>query len=106
MTAHGEHLRRLAARLPGPLRRGVGRLLRPGAAWLRLPLGGLLVVGGLLGFLPLLGFWMLPLGLLLLAEDVPALRRPTVRAIERAAGGWRRLRAAWSARCAASRTRT
>jgi hypothetical protein len=29
---------------------------------------------GLLGMLPLLGFWMLPLGLILLAEDVPLLR--------------------------------
>jgi hypothetical protein len=36
--------------------------------------GLLLTCGGLLGFLPVLGFWMLPIGLLLLAEDVPPLR--------------------------------
>jgi SSS family solute:Na+ symporter len=34
-----------------------------------------LVGGGLLGFLPILGFWMIPLGFLVLSIDVPALRR-------------------------------
>ncbi len=33
--------------------------------------GILLVVGGLFGFLPILGFWMIPCGLLLLAPDFP-----------------------------------
>jgi len=42
---------------------------------LRLAIGGLLVVGGLFGFLPVLGFWMLPLGFLVLATDIPAVRR-------------------------------
>jgi len=58
----------------------VGRFLiwltRPGMHFVRLPLGVLLVIGGLLGFLPILGLWMLPLGLLVLALDVPPLRRP------------------------------
>jgi hypothetical protein len=34
----------------------------------------LLTFGGVLGFLPLVGFWMLPIGLALLAEDVQPLR--------------------------------
>jgi hypothetical protein len=38
-------------------------------------LGGLLVVGGVLGFLPVLGFWMVPLGLAILAVDFPPVRR-------------------------------
>ena len=42
---------------------------------LRKAIGVLLVVGGLLGFLPVLGFWMLPLGLALLAVDYPIVRR-------------------------------
>lgn len=42
---------------------------------LRKAIGVLLVVGGLLGFLPVLGFWMLPLGLALLAVDYPVVRR-------------------------------
>jgi len=37
-------------------------------------LGVLLIIAGILGFLPILGFWMIPLGVGLLATDVPALR--------------------------------
>lgn len=43
--------------------------------WLRKTVGILLVIGGLLGFLPVLGYWMLPLGLALLAVDWPWARR-------------------------------
>jgi hypothetical protein len=46
---------------------------------MRVPLALLLIVGGVLGFLPVLGFWMVPLGLLLLAQDVPFLQRPILR---------------------------
>jgi hypothetical protein len=42
----------------------------------------LLICGGLLGFLPILGFWMLPLGLLLLAEDVPPLKSARTRILD------------------------
>jgi hypothetical protein len=42
---------------------------------IRLGLGILLVAGGLLGFLPVVGFWMIPLGLLVLSVDIPAVRR-------------------------------
>ena len=31
----------------------------------------LLMVGGVFGFLPVLGFWMLPLGLAFIALDIP-----------------------------------
>ena len=43
----------------------------------------LLVVGGVLSFLPILGLWMLPLGLLLIAQDVPLLQAPLARML-----GW------------------
>ena len=33
-------------------------------------MGLLLPFGGVLGFLPIVGFWMLPVGLALLADDV------------------------------------
>jgi len=42
---------------------------------LRWVLGVLLIVGGILGFLPVLGFWMIPLGLLVLAPDFRWARR-------------------------------
>jgi hypothetical protein len=38
-------------------------------------LGVLLMVGGVFGFLPILGFWMLPLGVAFIALDVPPARR-------------------------------
>ncbi|HMB14016.1 MAG TPA: hypothetical protein VKN37_08415 [Roseovarius sp.] len=44
-----------------------GRKLPPG---LRLVAGLLLICGGFLGFLPVLGFWMIPLGLAVAALDV------------------------------------
>ena len=41
----------------------------------RILLGIGLIIGGLLGFLPILGFWMLPLGFLVLSQDIPLARR-------------------------------
>lgn len=83
------HLRRLLARLPGRLRRPVEWLRRPSSRWVRMPAGGLLVIGGILGFLPVLGLWMLPLGVLLLGEDIPALKRATNRSIDWAERRWK-----------------
>lgn len=54
------------------------RFLRKGERFLppliRGLMGVLLILGGVLGFLPVLGFWMIPLGLALLATDIPPLR--------------------------------
>lgn len=44
---------------------------------LRLVLGLILIAGGVLGFLPVLGFWMLPLGIAVAALDI----KPIFRAI-------------------------
>ncbi|MCR4268167.1 hypothetical protein [Nitratireductor sp. ZSWI3] len=41
----------------------------------RLCAGGGLVVLGMFGFLPVLGFWMIPLGLLILSYDIASVRR-------------------------------
>ena len=37
--------------------------------------GLLLMIGGVFGFLPVLGFWMLPLGAAIMTLDFPPLRR-------------------------------
>jgi hypothetical protein len=42
---------------------------------IRIGIGILLIVGGVVGFLPVLGFWMIPLGLLVLSIDLPIVRR-------------------------------
>jgi hypothetical protein len=75
-------LQRLIDRLPPTLRRVVRLLRRPSSRWVRLPAGVLLVCGGLLSILPLLGIWMLPLGLILLAEDIAPLRRARDRLLD------------------------
>ena len=51
------------------------RLQLPASRGLRIALGVALIVGGVLGFLPILGFWMVPLGLIVLSVDLPAVRR-------------------------------
>ncbi len=37
--------------------------------------GVLLIIGGIFGFVPVLGFWMLPLGVVVLSVDFPSVRR-------------------------------
>jgi hypothetical protein len=78
-----QHLiERLISRLPARPQAITRWLLRPSSRWIRIPAGVLLVCGGVLSILPLLGLWMLPLGLLLLAEDLPALRRVRNRLLD------------------------
>jgi hypothetical protein len=47
----------------------------PASKPIRIGIGILLVIGGFVGFLPVLGFWMIPLGLLVLSVDLPFVRR-------------------------------
>jgi len=54
---------------------GSFRMKLPESRWLRTVIGVLLVCGGILGFLPVLGFWMIPLGLLVLSHDSHFVRR-------------------------------
>jgi hypothetical protein len=68
-------LEQLIDRLPGRLQTTVRWLRRPSLGWVRVPAGVLLIAGSFASILPIFGIWMLPLGLLLLAEDIPPLRR-------------------------------
>ena len=47
----------------------------PRSKLLRVLIGIALVVLGIFGFLPILGFWMIPLGLLVLSYEFHAVRR-------------------------------
>jgi hypothetical protein len=47
----------------------------PGTRRQRTWLGVGLCIGGVLGFLPIIGFWMLPLGILVLSVDNHPIRR-------------------------------
>ena len=46
----------------------------------RIAIGTGLITGGTLGFLPILGFWMLPLGIIVLSLDLHFVRRRRRRA--------------------------
>ncbi|WP_441235287.1 hypothetical protein [Bradyrhizobium sp. 930_D9_N1_4] len=83
MAGGDPRLDKLVRRLPPRIGNTVTYLLKPSSRWVRIPSGALLIVGGVLSFLPVLGVWMLPLGLALLAEDVPALRSLRAKAL-----GW------------------
>lgn len=72
---------RLEKQLPDSAGRFLKWLRKPASRWVRIPAAIVLVAGGFLGFLPVLGFWMLPLAFLLLAQDLPFLRKPTNRAL-------------------------
>ena len=47
----------------------------PRSRRLRIVIGALLVVLGMFGFLPVLGFWMIPLGILVLSYEFATVRR-------------------------------
>jgi hypothetical protein len=66
------------------------RIPVPSNVILRVGLGLLAVFGGFLGFLPVLGFWMLPLGLLILSIDFPPIRRFRRRATVKIVGWLKR----------------
>jgi len=59
----------------------------------RIAIGGALVVLGCFGFLPILGFWMIPLGLVVLSYEFASIRR------------WRRNMIVWWGRRRAARKR-
>jgi hypothetical protein len=61
---------------PDKLRRVLHWLRDPKSRWVRIPLGIVFIIAGVLWFLPVVGIEMLPIGLLLIAQDVPFLKRP------------------------------
>lgn len=67
-----------------PLLRRPLATIRAGGWWIiRMPIALLFIAGGILSILPVLGLWMLPVGLLLLAVDLPIMRAPLSNAMIR-----------------------
>ena len=77
------YLARLEGKLPPRVARFSAWLREPSSRMVRLPVAGLLVLGGIFSFLPVFGIWMLPLGLLLFAQDMPILEKPMAKGL-----GW------------------
>ncbi len=90
---------------PDFLTRAIIWLRKPQARIVRLPLGLLFIVAGFLWFLPVVGLECLPIGLLLIAQDVPFLRRPVGRMTLWLLDRWVQLRKWWSRRRAAAKAR-
>jgi hypothetical protein len=94
-----DQLDRLERICPAFLAKLIRFLRAPQLRWLRLTAGTLLIIGSFFWFLPILGLEMFPIGLMLIAIDVPLLRGPVARMIawgERAAlkvtALWERIR--------------
>jgi hypothetical protein len=79
-------LDRLEERLPDFPARMLRKVRSPQVAPYRVPVGIALTAGGVLGFLPVLGFWMVPLGLAVLAQDVPVMKPPLARLLAKVNG--------------------
>jgi hypothetical protein len=87
---------KLEREAPDFLTRAICWLRKPEARMVRLPLGILFIVAGFLWFLPVVGLEFLPIGLLLIAQDVPFLRRPVGRMTLWLLDRWVRLRQWWT----------
>jgi hypothetical protein len=77
MNAKPEMPERTGLSDPKPIRMNLmGRQFTlPQSRLLRTALGIGLIVLGIFGFLPILGFWMIPLGLFVLSYDFAGIRR-------------------------------
>ncbi len=94
--------KRLEQEVPERLGHSMRWLSHPHSRLVRIPEGLLLILGGVFSILPGLGIWMLPLGLLLIALDVPFLRKPVEHSTIWGADRWatfrRGLKKRWSRR--------
>ena len=84
--------KRLEQEVPERVSSALRWLRHPASRLVRIPVGPLLILGGIFSILPGLGIWMLPLGLSLLASDVPFLQKPVARFTIWSAEKWAGLR--------------
>lgn len=60
--------------MPREIKIGSYTFTLPDWAPARIAVGLLFIIFGFLGFLPVVGFWMIPIGLAILAYDIPRVR--------------------------------
>ncbi|KIQ67569.1 hypothetical protein Wenmar_03995 [Wenxinia marina DSM 24838] len=70
------------------LRRPLERIRARGWWVVRVPLALIFIVGAFLAILPVFGLWMLPIGLILLAIDLPVLQGPVTAMMIRVRRWW------------------
>lgn len=78
--------------VPGRVTRMLRWVRDPKSRHLRIPLGLLCILASFFWFLPVIGIELFPIGLLLIAQDVPFLRRPVARMTLWLESRWNRLR--------------
>lgn len=90
---------RLEQVLPERVRPALHWLQSPRSRLVRIPLGILFIAASFFWFLPVVGLEFFPVGLLLIAQDVPFLRAPAghltlwlIRVYEQARDAWERFR--------------
>lgn len=91
------HFAWFEGKMPPRAAKFINWVRQPSSRLVRIPLAILLILGGVFSFLPVLGLWMLPLGLILIAQDLPFLQGPMARML-----GW--MERKWLERKAAKRT--
>ena len=82
----------LERELPDRVSKALRWLRDPKSRWVRIPLSIVLILQSFVFFLPVAGIEFLPLGLLLIAQDVPFLRKPVGKFIVWAERKWTELR--------------
>jgi hypothetical protein len=90
-AAWDERILRLNAKLPGRLRTSVEWLQEPSRRWTRMGAATLFMLGGVFSILPVLGLWMLPVGLALMSQDVPQMKPPLEKSARWIERSWHRL---------------
>jgi hypothetical protein len=92
------YFERIEEHLPARMCQFFRWLRRPSSRVVRILVSALLIVGGTFSFLPVLGTWMLPLGLIIISQDLPFLQAPLLRAFQWMDMTWERLHAWWARR--------
>jgi hypothetical protein len=82
------YFERIEKRLPDSIGRFLRWLRKPSSLIARIAVGLCLILGGIFSFLPILGIWMLPLGLIIIAQDLPFLQAPLVKGLQWAEAKW------------------
>jgi hypothetical protein len=97
-TTHAElnrYFEMINPRVPISVSQSIRWLRKPSSFAVRLVVALLLILGLIFSFLPVLGLWMLPLGLLFIAQDVPLLQKPLVGALGWVEAKWEWLKVKW-----------
>ena len=88
----------LEEELPDPVARVLQWFRHPRSRWVRIPVGLFFIACSFFWFMPIVGLEFLPIGLLLIAQDIPFLREPVGRFTLWLERQWMKLKRWWRQR--------